>query len=83
MIDNLLINKKKPLFFIPLMVTSKPVNVENTENQPMTYLELKELNLEDFSKLPPLEKTEGLIDLTVMGKRFSIPWILSKFSVNE
>jgi hypothetical protein len=69
---------KKPLFFIPLLITSKAVNVDLAINQPMTYVELKEINLQDFSKLVTSAEKEGTMEVTTTGKKFILPWIVSE-----
>ena len=69
---------KKTLFFIPLLITSKAVNVNLAINQPITYVELKEIDLQNFSKLATGSEKEGTIEITTTGKKFIIPWIASE-----
>ena len=47
-------------------------------NQPITYMELREINLQDFSKLTTSSEKEGTIEITTTGKKFIIPWIASE-----
>ena len=64
------------------MVTSKPVDIKENANQPITYLELKELDFDEFLKINPLGQFEGIMEVQVLDAQFNILWISTEYFAN-
>jgi hypothetical protein len=68
------IDDSKPIYIISLFVTNKPIDASQHSLKPITYLELKEINLEtDIADDP--SKGEGFFELQILGRKVVIPWI--------
>jgi len=70
------IDKSKPLYLFPMLVTNRPVDIKEIEGTLLiTYLELKEII---SSKELPVKKNaeaSGVFECKVNGRKIRLPWM--------
>ena len=73
--DSLEIERQRPVYFFPLLVSNRLVNVEKLKASPLiTFLELKELNSNAFSSIKI--QREGEKEIKILGRTLRLIYFL-------
>jgi hypothetical protein len=73
--DALSVDKKRTIYLFPLIVTNKPVGIEEKRTPLITYRELQEINFKKDLQIDVLKKPSGSVEMQILGNKISIPWL--------
>jgi len=68
------VDKKKPIYFFPLVVTNKPVEIGEREiTLTITYQELKAIDFSKELQMDSMDKSSNSVEIQIRGRKTIIP----------